>query len=329
MGNRLYSYVRHLDAESSFKGCGYVCLDRDTVCNKLGIARSTWYLWLSDRECFLKVEKVRRGPHKGKTLIRYRSLKQICYRNGLLPDHVTYMLPRELGSRMVALGLGAEAMVAKGQRQAEYCLKHSRQPEDSKQRGSAGRTKYDVITAQEAISSVSRAEKKVRVNPSSKETDKGLGVKTGFRFFPISGHQRVAGVSQLWLSKKLDRSETTARRRLSNAKRREYGLDPLQRRRVVYEITDQNLAARVEFYLYAEVRSSFGVMLLDGRPTVVGMIDIGSGRKAYILYTNVYQTQIDVFACKGLRYRLNRLVAFETRSQGFNTCHLMDDVYAV
>lgn len=304
-GIRLYLFLRSRDKA----GTGLVYVRVSDLCQALGVSKSTVHAWLNDTECFLERKYFRRGKNKGYVLVRYRALKDICFRNEIYPSHWFEMMPKDLGRRMVAISLGTEAVVKKGQIQAEYALKHPPQPKDAKKRGFVNRQKYDVIPAQRAVTALSKVEKGRREQTRLDQSQsKGYGFTSRFRYFAISGRQRVAGVSQRWVAKKQKRSEPTARRRLSAKSRQKYGLNPLQRRRVAYEIGCDVFAARVQTYLEYELGCDYGAIEHEGHIKIVALLDLGNGRLPYVLLTNVYGTDIEVFPCKYLRFRINRFV---------------------
>jgi predicted DNA-binding transcriptional regulator AlpA len=305
LGIRLYLFLRSRDKA----GTGRLYLKVSDLCEALGVSRSTIYQWLKDKNCFYRPKYFKSGKNKGYVLVRYRALKDVCFRSGAYPTHWFELMPRELGNRMVAISTAVEAVVKTGQIQAEYALKHPPQPKDVKKRGFVNHQKYDVIPAERAVKALSKVEKGHRETARlDKSQVKGYGFTSRFRFFAISGRQRVAGVSQRWIAKKQKRSEPTACRRLSAKSRQKYGLAPLQRRRVAYEIGCDVFAARVQTYLEYELGCDYGAIEHEGRIKMVAMLDLGNGRKPYILLTNIYSTDIEVFPCKYLRFRINRFV---------------------
>lgn len=302
-GIRLYLFLRDRDRF----GTGLMYVKIGEICEALGVSRSTVYKWLEDKECFHSRKYFTRGKNKGYARIRYRALKDICYRNGVYPDHWFELTPSQLGNRMVARLTGTEAAVAKGQIQSEFVLKHQPQPKDAQKRGSIGRQKFDVISAERAATALSKVEKKrSETTRLDKIQSKGYGFQPMFRFFAISGRQRVATVSQRWVAKKQRRSETTSQRRLSAKSRQKYGLAPLQRRRVAYQIGCEAFAARVQHYLDYEIGCDYGAIEHEGRTKIVAMLDLGHGRLPHILYPNVYKTEVKVYPCKCIRFRINQ-----------------------
>jgi hypothetical protein len=127
-----------------------------------------------------------------------------------------------------------------------------------------------------------------------------------FRYFRIGHDQSVPGITQKEIGKRLNRSEQTIQRRLSNRTRVRAGIAPITRRRVIQKLTPDVQKRFTEYLDY--INTNYASVTLDDCIIQIGRIKIGEEQpQAYRLLTNVYEFNFPLLSARRARSRVNRL----------------------
>jgi hypothetical protein len=287
---RLYLILRAADTT----GQGYIRINKQELIQKTGLSPSTVTRHLSDSKFFPVVKRSRGGI----IVVSYRALNKICAEYGIdnLGACTEYKI-EWLANRSQAIAYSTEAEVQLGQMQAMH-------EQFSSGKGFAYGS--NTVASSGTKKEHSKGYKQSTIGQPLRRRKTGFKFIPRFRYFRIRPDQAAPGVSQKAIAKRLGRSERTIQRRLSNRFRKRVEVDPLQRRRVIRELTPQ-IERQVKHALEAEYRSSYAQVIIDGRLIQVGTIKVSGERaRPYQLLTNVYSCDHVLIPDKGVRARLNQ-----------------------
>jgi hypothetical protein len=279
---------------------GWVDIRVSDIANWLGCDRSVIYKHLADKVFFPQVYKVGKnirvylgGIHKVAIALGYMTAKSL--------GACTEFDPKWLGRHSLAVLYGTELEAQQGQSQAYFTALNSEGANEDK-----------IINPAKAVKVLSKKEQVLTNARDRRRKELGRSIvlsgfrPKAFRYFRIGHDQSVPGITQKELSKRLNRSEQTIQRRLSNRTRVRAGIAPITRRRVIQKLTP-DVQKRFTEYL-DHINANYASVTLGDRTIQIGRITIGNEPPTvFRLLTNVYEFNFPLLSAKRARSRVNRL----------------------
>ena len=317
---RTWTVVRALDQQDGEFGKGYVRVDKQELRKALGVSPATLTRHLRDKKFFPCVKRLRGGI----VTISYTSLLKVSVALGVTQlGPCCEMLIQDLGNRSRAMANGTETMVQFGQDQAVYRAERLRKTN----KGFTGNLyEPDYVTT-----ALSRKEKLIGVNtefpPEDRKPDlrldfnsiQGNGFdidpeelfapepKPSFRFFMIGPNEAAPGISQARVAQQQGRSAKTISRRLQNVNRERWGLEPLDRRRVIQKFPKDQEA--LMGYRLETLKVRYAALQHEGELIQVGLIKLRNDKaRPYRMLTNVYACDDVLIGARPTRKRLKRFI---------------------
>jgi hypothetical protein len=271
----LWSYVRGLDR----RGSGWFIVDVAVTCVHLECSESTFRSWLKSGMgvWFIKADRL----NKNEVRIHYRSIENLCKEFSLFElgavGFVSYKALTRSGRKVVA----AELEIAMAQHQAYYATRKKLAGSD-----------------RDRIQNPA----KIVHNRSSALVQ---GVTRGRRFLVIRHDAtQIPHTTIGKLALRLNRSPSTAQRRLSNINRVEKGFEPLDRLQILRRFDEPQTIAYDRFSAFHNSKR------LGENPNIPG------SRQRVIRYGgdycwaggNIYNPQVELKCCKVQRKRIREAV---------------------
>jgi hypothetical protein len=308
---RSWFALRAMDA----MGQGWVDFKITEFADWLGCDRSTIYRHLSNKVFFPQVIN-----RRGNVRVYLAGIAKVAIALGLCTAKslgaCTEFNPKWLGRHSLAVLYGTELEAQQGQSQAYLTASNSEGADSSKIINPAKAVK--VLSKKEQVLSSAMHRRRKEVSPACvgvvqrKELGRSVilpGFRpkaSAFRYFRIGHDQSVPGITQKEVGKRLNRSEQTIQRRLSNRTRVRAGIAPITRRRVIQKLTP-DVQKRFTEYL-DHINTNYASVTLDDRIIQIGRIKIGEEQpQVYRLLTNVYEFNFPLLSAKRARSRVNRL----------------------
>jgi porphobilinogen deaminase len=299
---RTWYAIRSFD----FNGSGFALINVKELAKYLSVTAQTIYAHLADSNLFPIVNRAKNGFVR----IFYKSLVKVAYSLGIecAADLGAYteFLPQWLGDRMRCAVYATEMQTQEGQRQAYYKAEKA-----GKKNRKTGKSNYEqLIDPNVAVKQLSKNEKRIKRGLRRSKVLTGLNsnaTSTAFRFYRIRLNQAVPSISQLAIALKMKRSRATIQNRLRNKNRARWGIELLNRRRVIREFAP-DVEKRMGEYL-DHIGSNFAAIKLEESfVSHVGRIKIGEEQaRPYQLLTNIYEFSFELLPGKRVREKLNRL----------------------
>jgi hypothetical protein len=317
---RTWMVIRALDQQDGAFGKGWIRVDKQVLRKALGVSPATLTRHLRDQKFFPCVKRSR----KGIITISYTSLNKVTVALGVTElGPCCEMLIQDLGNRSRAMANGTETMVQFGQDQAVYRAERLRKTNKG--------FKGTVYEPDYVVSALSQKEEFLRANSgfTSEDRKPDLGLdfnsiqgnefnidpeelfapssKASFRFFRIGPNDAAPGISQAKVAKLQGRSSKTISRRLQNVNRVRWGLEPLDRRRVIQRFPeDQEDLIR---YRLDDLKVKYAALEHEGKLIQVGLLKLRNDKaRPFLMLTNVYGCNNVLVAARSTRKRLKRFL---------------------
>jgi hypothetical protein len=294
-----HAAVRTWFALRSISTQGWVDIRVVEIADWMGCDRSIVYKHLADKIFFPQVLKAR-----GKIRVYLRGIAKVAialgYTRAKSLGACTEFDPKWLGRHSLAVLYGTELEAQQGQNQAYFTALNSEGANEDK-----------IINPAKAVKVLSKKEQVLTKARDRRRKELGRSIvlsgfrPKAFRYFRIGHDQSVPGITQKEIGKRLNRSEQTIQRRLSNCTRVRAGIAPITRRRVI-----QTLAPDVEkrFSEYLNhINANYASVSLGDHIIQIGRIKIGEEQhQVYRLLTNIYAFDFPLLSARRARARLNR-----------------------
>jgi hypothetical protein len=294
------SAVRTWFALRAISTQGWVDIKVAEIAKWLSCDRSIVYRHLGDKIFFPQVSRV-----GGKVRVYLAGIAKVGialgYTTAKSLGACTEFYPKWLGRHSLAVLYGTELEAQQGQSQAYFTALNSEGADESK-----------IINPAKAVKVLSKKEQVLTKARDRRRKELGRSIvlsgfrPKAFRYFRIGHDQSVPGITQKEIGKRLNRSEQTIQRRLSNRTRVRAGIAPITRRRVIQKLAP-DVEKRFSEYLN-HINANYASVSLGDRIIQIGRIKIGEEQhQVYRLLTNVYSFDFPLLSARRARARLNRL----------------------